>query len=143
MIENLKIHSFKLSPGLFIESKKLLIINQMQNSQEIYLCLHMREIKLLAIKPMLLLTIIKYTGGKRKQMDHHKLVQLSKIKKIKMVHKKLSTNKKINNKLTNKTGPINSNLNSITLLSVILKRLPLLLFPMMSFICYQLVWISV
>lgn len=107
MIENLKILNFKSYQDLFIELKRLPIINPMLNSSEMCWCWHTRVIKSQATRHMRLSIITKSSGGRREPMDHHKSVLLSKMKRIKKAHKKLSTKTKINNRLINKTGQIN------------------------------------
>lgn len=67
----------------------------------------MREIKSLGIKVTLLLTIIRFSGGKREQMDHLKLVLWLKTNKKKTVHKNLLFKKNKNSKLINKTDQTN------------------------------------
>lgn len=67
----------------------------------------MRVIKSQATKRMQLSIITKFNGGKNELMGHQKSVLLSKLKRKKKAHKKLSTKRKINNRLINKTGQIN------------------------------------
>lgn len=107
MTENQKILNFKSFQDLFIEFNKLLISSQMLSNLEISLCLHMREIKSLEIKVTLLLTIIRFSGGKREQMDRLKLVLWLRTNKIKTVHKDLLFKKNKNSKLINKTDQTN------------------------------------